>query len=184
MRGGCLQALAGSFVGLGLETFGANVAFEEAGEDGLDQGAEDDLSASVVGVSRCGVQNQGYVRCLLGLWQSHVHDEDEFEGVVEWEPVDGIDHGFEDGEEGVDDPVLQFTSIVSKSISGFSADSRDIWILKHTVSHWVSSALPRVKIASSDQYAGRAKPAVLTKNSPAMLKKTRKKYKAPRPRTT
>lgn len=43
---------------------------------------------------------------LLGLRQSHVHNEDELEGVVEGEPVGGVDGGFEDGEEGVDDPVL------------------------------------------------------------------------------
>ena len=46
------------------------------------------------------------MRNLLGLWESHVHDEDELEGVVEGEPVGGVDEGFDDGEEGVDDPVL------------------------------------------------------------------------------
>lgn len=43
---------------------------------------------------------------VLSLRQSHVHDEDEFECVVEREPVDGVDEGLEDGQEGVDDPVL------------------------------------------------------------------------------
>ena len=43
---------------------------------------------------------------VLSLWQGHVHDEDEFEGVVEGKPVGGVDQGLEDGQEGVDDPVL------------------------------------------------------------------------------
>ena len=45
--GGWLQALAGDLVGLGLEVGAAGAALEEAGEEGLDQRAEDDLSASV-----------------------------------------------------------------------------------------------------------------------------------------
>jgi hypothetical protein len=45
---GRLQALAGDFVGLGLQVGAAGAAFEEAGEDGLDEAAEDDLGASVV----------------------------------------------------------------------------------------------------------------------------------------
>lgn len=43
---GWLQALAGGLVGLGLEVGAADAAFEEAAEDWLDQGAEDDLGAS------------------------------------------------------------------------------------------------------------------------------------------
>jgi len=42
-----LQALAGCFVGLGLEVLGAGAAAEEAGEEGLHDGAEDDLGAPV-----------------------------------------------------------------------------------------------------------------------------------------
>ena len=47
-------------------------------------------------------------RCwdVLGLWEGHPHDEDEFEGVVEWEPVGGVDDGLSDREAGVDNPVL------------------------------------------------------------------------------
>lgn len=41
-----LQALASSFFGLGLEVL-AGAAGEEAAEDGLDEGAEDDLGAPV-----------------------------------------------------------------------------------------------------------------------------------------
>ena len=45
--GGWLQALAGDLVGLGLEVGAAGAALEEAGEEWLNQRAEDDLSASV-----------------------------------------------------------------------------------------------------------------------------------------
>lgn len=38
--------------------------------------------------------------------QSHPNHEDELEGVVEREPVNGIDGRFDDGEEGIHDPVL------------------------------------------------------------------------------
>ena len=50
--------------------------------------------------------------CLLGLRQSHVHDEDELESVVEWEPIGGIDDRFDDGQEGVDDPVGKPLSVI------------------------------------------------------------------------
>ena len=43
---------------------------------------------------------------VLSLRQSHVHDEDELEGVVEGEPVDGIDHRLQNSQEGIDNPVL------------------------------------------------------------------------------
>ena len=43
---------------------------------------------------------------VLSLRQSHPHDEDELEGEVEREPVGGVDEGFNDGQTGVDDPVL------------------------------------------------------------------------------
>ena len=39
-------------------------------------------------------------------WKSHPEDEDELEGVIEWEPVDSIDSGLDDGEEGIGHPVL------------------------------------------------------------------------------
>ena len=41
-----LQALAGGFIGLGAEVLGGGAPFEEAGEDGLHHGAEDELGAS------------------------------------------------------------------------------------------------------------------------------------------
>lgn len=59
---------------------------EEAGEDRLDEGTEDDLGTT-------------------GLRKSHPQDEDELEGVVEGEPVDSVDSTLEDGQECVDNPV-------------------------------------------------------------------------------
>ena len=44
------------------------------------------------------------------LRKSHPKDEDELEGVVEWEPVDGIDGGLNDSQEGVGHPVLSLPS--------------------------------------------------------------------------
>lgn len=43
---------------------------------------------------------------VLGLGESHPEDKDELEDVVEWEPVDGVNSGLDNGQEGVDDPVL------------------------------------------------------------------------------
>ena len=43
---------------------------------------------------------------VLSLRQSHIHDEDELEGVVEREPVGCVDERLKNGQEGVDDPVL------------------------------------------------------------------------------
>jgi hypothetical protein len=72
----------------------------------MDKGSEQDLST----------------RCLR---KSHPEDEDELEGVVKCcdqsiqfsrmlnkggqhtEPIDGIDHAFDDCQEGIDDPVLK-----------------------------------------------------------------------------
>lgn len=58
------------------------------GEDWLEEGAEDELGTA-------------------GLWESKPKGEEELEGVVEWEPVDGVDQGLEDGEEAENDPVLE-----------------------------------------------------------------------------
>jgi len=55
--------------------------------------SEDDLSA--VGDGKCHPQNQ-----------------DEFEDIVEWEPVDGINDALKDREEGIDNPVCQPLSII------------------------------------------------------------------------
>ena len=57
------------------------------GEDWLEEGTEDELGST-------------------GLWESEPEGEKELEGVVEWEPVDGVDQGLEDGEEAENDPVL------------------------------------------------------------------------------
>lgn len=78
---------------------------EEARENWLNEGTEDDLGTA-------------------GLRERHPKDENELEGVVEglrWsaqvgraitvaqltEPVHSIDHAFNDGQECVDDPILK-----------------------------------------------------------------------------
>jgi len=80
-------------VGGGLEVVGGGAAGKVAGEDWLKEGAEDDLRAS-------------------SLWESHPEDEDELEGVVEWEPVDGINGALEEGQERINDPVSQPLGII------------------------------------------------------------------------
>lgn len=45
--------------------------------------------------------------CLPSLGEGHPENEDELEGVVEWEPVDGVDGALEDGQESESDPVSQ-----------------------------------------------------------------------------
>lgn len=40
------------------------------------------------------------------LGKCHPEDEHELEDVVEGEPVNGVDGGLNDGQEGVGDPVL------------------------------------------------------------------------------
>jgi len=67
---------------------------EEAREDGLNEGAKHDLSTT-------------------GLGKRHPEDEDEFEGVVEWEPVNGVDHALKHRQECIYDPVSQPLSIIS-----------------------------------------------------------------------
>lgn len=62
------------------------------GEDWLEEGAEDELGTA-------------------GLWESEPEGEEELEGVVEREPVDGVDQGLEDGEEAEYDPVLGIGSV-------------------------------------------------------------------------
>jgi len=83
-----------SRVGLGSKVGSCSSRLgEEAGEDWLDDGAEDKLGT-------------------VGHWESHPEDEDELEDVVEWEPVDSIDKTFEHIEECIHDPVCQPLSIV------------------------------------------------------------------------
>lgn len=43
---------------------------------------------------------------IPSLRKGHPEDKDELEGVVEREPVNGIDGRLNDRQEGVDDPVL------------------------------------------------------------------------------
>jgi len=89
-------------VGLRTEVRGGRAGgVKIASKDRLDQRSEDDLSAT-------------------GLRKSHPQDEDEFEGVVEGEPVDSIDSAFKDCQEGIGDPVRQPLSI----IRGLGAEER------------------------------------------------------------
>jgi len=45
---------------------------------------------------------------LLELRKRHVQDQSQLEGVVEGEPVDGVDGALEHGQEAEADPVLPF----------------------------------------------------------------------------
>jgi len=90
-----LDVLSGR-LGLGTEVGGGGAGLgEEAAKEWLDEGVEDDLGATSLG-------------------KSHPEDEDELEGVVEWEPVDGVDRALEDGEECKADPVSQPLSIIRR----------------------------------------------------------------------
>jgi len=68
---------------------------EVAAEKRLEQGAEDDGGTT-------------------GLRQSHPDEEDKLEGVVEGEPVDGVDSTLEDGQEGESDPISDPLDIVRR----------------------------------------------------------------------
>jgi len=91
----CLQGLVrGGRVGLGAQVGGRRAgAREVAGEDRLDEGAEDELGST-------------------GLRKGQPQREDELEGVVEWEPVHGVDGRFKDGQEGEDNPVGQPLGVI------------------------------------------------------------------------
>jgi len=81
---------------LSLEVLrGGGGGSEVAGEDGLEEGSEDDLGAS-------------------GLGKSHPEDEDELEGVVEWEPVDGVDGALKEAQESINNPVRKPLSIIGR----------------------------------------------------------------------
>jgi len=84
-----------SLLGLGLKVLRGGAGGEVAGEDRLEEGSENDLSAS-------------------GLGKSHPEDEDELEGVVEGEPVDGINCAFEESQEGINNPVGKPLSVVTR----------------------------------------------------------------------
>jgi len=69
-------------------------ALEEAGEEWVEEGAEDNLGA-------------------VGDGEGHPQDQNELEDVVEGEPIDGVDEALKDGEESIDNPVCQPLSIIS-----------------------------------------------------------------------
>lgn len=43
---------------------------------------------------------------IPGLGKAHPEDKDEFECVVEWEPIHSVDGALKDRQEGVDNPIL------------------------------------------------------------------------------
>lgn len=88
------------------------------------------------------IHPKGKVSNTPSLGKGHPEDKDELEDVVEWEPVDSVDGRLNDGQEGVDDPVLR--------MSVFSAVLFVPRCSKHTVSHWLSSVLLLVKRASRE----------------------------------
>jgi hypothetical protein len=96
---------------------------EVAGEDWLQEGAEDDLGAT----SCCqhAIRALGTWLSLRSLGKSHPKDEDELEGVVKGyqyqlhdflrcdvcvaltEPIDGADGALKDSQEGIHNPVCE-----------------------------------------------------------------------------
>lgn len=49
---------------------------------------------------------------LLGHWKREPQKENKLEGVVEWEPVNGIDQALKHSQESIDNPVCQPLSII------------------------------------------------------------------------
>lgn len=66
---------------------------EVAGENGVDERAEDDLGTG-------------------GLRKGSPEDQDELEGIVEWEPIDGADSALKDSQESIDHPVSKPLSVI------------------------------------------------------------------------
>ena len=95
-----MHTLQGLAIGSGVVNLRAEVGGsgsgggEVLGEDWLEEGAEDELGTT-------------------GLWKSEPEGEEELEGVVEWEPVDGVDQALKDGEEAENDPVGQPLCIIN-----------------------------------------------------------------------
>lgn len=143
-----LLHLARSPVRLATQLLGGGArVLEEAGEQRLEEGAEDDLSTAAMALISTRCSGSAYLVgvSLPSLRKGHPDDEDELEGVVEGEPVDGVDGGLNHGEEGVDDPVLPVTSAQLLAQAIFLSGG-----VLRTVSHCVSSALPLLKRASSE----------------------------------
>lgn len=74
-----LLVLGGS-VGLGAEVGRGGATLEEAAQDGLDEGMEDDLSTAGTGLEALDEGTAGY---SLGLGKSHPQNKDKLEDVVE-----------------------------------------------------------------------------------------------------
>ena len=95
---GCIRL--GSDFSRGGATLG-----EESREDWLDEGSEQDLGTTSLRQSQPEDEDEleGVVKCWDGV--SSISQDDELEQHTE--PVDGIDHALNDGQESIDDPVLE-----------------------------------------------------------------------------
>jgi len=83
-----------SRVGLSAEVGSGGAALGEvAGEDGLEERSEDNLGTSSLG-------------------KSHPENQNKLEGVVEWEPIDGVDGTLKDSQKRICNPVCQPLSII------------------------------------------------------------------------
>lgn len=148
-----LLGLACSRVSLAPEfAAGGRTVAEEAREERLEEGAEDDLGAAVVKTCQYANVDGGYwvLRSLPSLGKSHPEDQDELEGVVEGEPVDGVDRRLDHSEEGVSHPVLFPThqhTIPSNPHRSFDKRCSSQVL---TVNHCVSSLDLLVNRASSE----------------------------------
>jgi hypothetical protein len=80
---------------------------EVAAEDGLEERVEDDLSAAAGFVSFFGNLHCGVCGNIRGRGESHPKDQDELEGVVEREPVDGVYGALKDTGRGVSTAVAR-----------------------------------------------------------------------------
>jgi len=81
-----------------LEVGRGATGVEVLGKDWLKERSEDDLSTR-------------------GLRKSHPKDENELEGIVEWEPVNGADSVLKDIQESKNNPVCQPLGVIGSSCS-------------------------------------------------------------------
>jgi len=92
-----LQGLVTNSVNLGTEVGSSGTRSRKvAGEDWLDERAEDNLSTA-------------------GNWESEPENEDKLECVIEWEPVNSADQALKDCQESEDNPVCEPLGIIALS---------------------------------------------------------------------
>ena len=137
-----LQSLVGGHsVNLGAEVgSGGSGLGEVLGEDWLEEGAEDKLSTTVMDCQYVWPDMVSYDNSP-SLWESKPEGEDKLEGVVEWEPVDGVDQAFKDAAILLVLLYMHFSveSLTSRSQRQPSTVSRvSVIILKLAVMPWRS----------------------------------------------